>query len=61
MVGNYFDEDVTYFIKEDKDYKGKTIYKVYYESDDGLESGYIKIYKYYRSAENYIKKIYKNK
>ena len=51
MVGNYFDEDVTYFIKEDKDHRGNTIYKVCYESDDGFESGYIKIYKNYRCAQ----------
>lgn len=61
MVGNYFDEYVTYFIKEDKDHRGNTIYKVCYESDDGLESGYIKIYKYYKCAQSYINKIYKHK
>ena len=61
MVGNYFDKDVTYFVKEDKDRRGRTIYKVCYESNDGLEYGYIKIYKYDRCAENCIKKIYKHK
>ena len=61
MIGNnYLVENCSLYI-ENKLIHGEIIYRVCYESDDGLESGWLKDFKYRRAAENYIKRLREGK
>lgn len=59
MVGSYLIDDCSLYIKEARNYKNAVVYRVCYMSSDGLDCGYIKEYKYYKAAENFIKKLRK--